>query len=376
MAEALMEEIGIACVEDVAGVERQLAEFWRQAGSEEHAVVRVCSLNLVVACTDEQDAREATRIVAALSENHPGRVLVVTSAEEEDGPAMQAYVSAHCRRRAGGGLVCSEQILVQVRPGAEERIPPTLVQLLVEDLPVWTWWRRAPIRRDPLFAGLAAISDRFILDGAAMPDPVRVLVRLAELAGDPGWKGSVGDLAWVRLEPWRERIASMFDAELLRRYLGQMTSVQVSAGGPAASDGLTVAGAYLAGWLASRLDWELEPGGRRARRSDGRPVCLELRSDRDLPLGQVGDVRIEAYDADPPVAFRAGRPEPGSDLVRVEVEVSGSVLPPSSQPMPRYSECELLCGELERDARDPVFEKALTAASRIAGPIQDSEATA
>ena len=42
----------------------------------------------------------------------------------------------------------------------------------------------------------------------------QTLTSLAGIAGDPGWRGHVGDLSWERLEPWREHVASLFDASL------------------------------------------------------------------------------------------------------------------------------------------------------------------
>ena len=63
------------------------------------------------------------------------------------------------------------------------------------------------------------------------------------------------DLTWVRLDGWREMIASFFDAPHAIRDLAQVESLSVVGGGGATPAGVTASGAYVAGWLASRLGW-------------------------------------------------------------------------------------------------------------------------
>src|SRR5204862_6409631 len=82
----------------------------------------------------------------------------------------------------------------------------------------------------------------------------------------------VVDLAWLRSTPWRERVAAAFDPPRRRGELDALTAVAVRHH-PAS----TVAALLLAGWLASRLGWRVEPllvhgealmGKARARRQD------------------------------------------------------------------------------------------------------------
>src|SRR5204862_304790 len=64
----------------------------------------------------------------------------------------------------------------------------------------------------------------------------------------------VVDLAGLRATPWRERGAAAFDPPRRRGELDAITAVAVRHH-PAS----TVAALLLAGWLASRLGWRVEP---------------------------------------------------------------------------------------------------------------------
>ena len=354
---------------DLADLEKQLAEFWRQASSEDEAVTRACTLNLIVACREKRDLAGTAKTIALLSEQHPGRTLMVSVdavAEGESDERLAAYVSAHCHRASGGARVCSEQITLEAHEKSAHLIPETVLQLLVGDCPVYTWWRRPRMGTDLLWSQLARISDRFIVDSATFPDPVEAVTDLASLASSQTWGGNVGDLLWVRLERWRELVASQFDSSLTRGYLDWATAVQVTAGGPASERGVTAAGAYLAGWLASRLGWRSEADGGTLRRKDGGRVRVELKHDPRFESGRTCSVSIECSDADRPATFVVERLSPEEDAVRLRMETEGACPLPYIQKLAGLDDVSLLCGELERDAHDSVLEDALASATLLA----------
>ena len=359
-----MEELGPAMVADVESVEKQLGEMWRAASSEEHPVVRASMLNLVVACDTPEDAREATREIALLSLNHPGRALVVSGAREDapSGEPLAVFVSAHCHRGPGGSLVCSEQVTLEAARASLLLVPSTLLRLLVSDTPVFVWWRRAALAPDPLWEPLARMSDRLLIDAARHAEPEKALRDLAALAGRESWRGSPGDLAWTRLERWREAVASFFDSPLTRRHLDGITRVELAAGGPMGRGGTTVAAAYLAGWLAARLGWSRGAGPWTWSRRDGREVRVEVSRDGAARTGGVGAVRNDAADGKPPARFSAERISPGSEIVRLTVEIEGTCPLPATLKLGEPDDASLLCRELERTSRDPLFDAALVEA--------------
>ena len=360
-----MESLEPVGAPDVESVERKLAEMWRAASSEEQPVVRASMHTLVVACDTAEDAREATQAVALLSENHPGRAVVLSGLRETARPVepLAIFVSAHCHRGPGGAVVCSEQVTLEAARSALPLVPATILRLLVEDTPVFVWWRRAGFAADPLWEPLARMSDRFLVDTARHADPAGALRELAALSGLARWRGSAGDLAWTRLERWREAVASFFDSPLTRRHLEGIARVEVIAGGPAGPTGSTVAAAYLVGWLASRLEWSRGSKGWTWRRRDRKAVRGLASCEAAAGRGDLVAVRIDAPGGEPPARFRAERTAAGADIVRLTVEVEGTCPLPASLKLGKLDDAALLCRELERTSRDALFEAALAEAA-------------
>jgi glucose-6-phosphate dehydrogenase assembly protein OpcA len=62
------------------------------------------------------------------------------------------------------------------------------------------------------------------------------------------------DLAWLRTTPWRERLAASFDTLERRAALRRIGSLAIRH-----HDSSRASALLLTGWLASRLQWRLEP---------------------------------------------------------------------------------------------------------------------
>jgi hypothetical protein len=72
-------------------------------------------------------------------------------------------------------------------------------------------------------------------------------------------------------------------------------------------------------------------------------------------------------------AFVAERTSPGEDVIRTRVETEGTCPLPYTQKIERRDDVPLLCGELERSTRDPVFMQSLAAAARWAVAREGAE---
>jgi hypothetical protein len=83
-----------------------------------------------------------------------------------------------------------------------------------------------------------------------MPDPDAALVR-AEAELDLAY---VVDLAWLRTTPWRERLAASFDPTFRRAALESLEGLIVRH-----QENSTASALLLAGWLSSRLHWDIRP---------------------------------------------------------------------------------------------------------------------
>lgn len=357
---------------DVADIDKQLTRFWREASTDDRAVVRACTHNLIVVCEDDDDLADATHSIALLSEQHPGRALVVSTVdpepEGETSPGLDAFVSTHCHRAAEGRLVCSEQVTLKARGDASAvLVPETVLQLLEGDCPVYTWWRRSRFAADPLWARIAKVAGRCIVNSSTADDPLQVLEDLAALATHDAWHCAPGDLAWVRLEAWRQVIAQEFDPEFALALLDGITEVAIEVGGPATKRGTTAAAAYLVGWLASRLGWSLDDARGVWRRPDGGEVVIRLEAAAVANARLVNAVKITASSTSGrETLFVAERTAPGEDVIRLRVEAEGTCPLPYTVKIERQEDAPLLSGELARGSRDPVFLASLDAAARWA----------
>jgi glucose-6-phosphate dehydrogenase assembly protein OpcA len=357
---------------DVADIEKELTRFWRESSTDERAVVRACTHNLIVVCEDDDDLAAATNSVAELMEQHPGRALVVSTVDPEQegdsGPGLDAFVSTHCHLAAGGRLVCGEQVTLKARGEASvELVPKTVLQLLEGSCPVYVWWRRSRYAADPLWAPFAEVADRCIVSSSGASDPLRILQDLAELASVDAWNCAPGDLAWIRLDAWRQVIAQEFDPEFALALLDRISAVEIGAGGPASKRGTTAATAYLVGWLASRLGWGLDQARGVWRRPDGGEVEVRIVPAPVVHSRLVSSVTIvTSTESGRETVFTAERAAPGQDVIRLRVETEGTCPLPYTVKIERRDDVPLLSGELARGSRDPVFREALDAAARWA----------
>jgi Glucose-6-phosphate dehydrogenase subunit len=96
----------------------------------------------------------------------------------------------------------------------------------------------------------------------------------------------VVDLAWLRTTPWRERLAASFDPPERLAVLDRLGALSVRH-----RPGSTASALLLAGWLASRLQWDSAPlrsnggdGLRGEAHRNGHAVAVELQyADQDTP---------------------------------------------------------------------------------------------
>lgn len=212
---------------DLSKVEHALAAS-REDG---HGTVRATTLNLVVYAPTPEDVAFTQRALERIGGSRPLRAIVAGAG----GDQLRASVSTSCWLGAGMQQVCSEQIFLTARASA---LPSAVLSLLVTDLPTFVWWQ-GPIPDDlSLLSELARHATSTIVDSnISSLEGVAAVGRL-----DP----AVTDLAWLRLEPWREAIASLFDPPAAAEALARLHAVDVQ--GPINEARL------LAGWLGSRLD--------------------------------------------------------------------------------------------------------------------------
>src|SRR5262245_47136371 len=140
---------------DVRAIERELNDLWKQlaegeSGEPHQAVTRTCVLNLIVVTGGGKAAEHATETVAKLTGRHPNRAFVISAAPNARKDVLDAWAQMHCQMPSPGRpLVCGEQISIDARGAAVDRVPGTLLPLLIPDVPVMLWWPRGAPLDDP-----------------------------------------------------------------------------------------------------------------------------------------------------------------------------------------------------------------------------------
>jgi glucose-6-phosphate dehydrogenase assembly protein OpcA len=326
---------------------RELAELWVSLGKESvpnqaSGVLRACAMTLVTVVEESEDTSDVWSVMAALMPEHPSRAIVIRfrpSAER----ALSSRVFSQCWMPFGQRRqICCEQIEITASDASLPDLPAVILPLAVADLPVVLWCRGARLFGLDYFPQLAKIADKVVLDSAAMGGAAEILGRLDGLTRS----GRIlADLAWTRLTRWRQMVARIFEN---RSYLAQLAGVQevrIGFGGVAPPPGAY----YLGAWLLDCLDGA---GAKASLKWDPVEKAVE---------GELVRVELSATEGDGMHVSIAvsGDPERRCAEVRVNNLASPTVFAPDND----YT---LLRQELSIPGRDPVFEKTLAGAARLA----------
>ena len=301
------------------------------APNEGASVLRACAMTVIVLADESEGAAGIAQTLGQVMQDHPNRAVVVRVGSGSE-PHLDFQVTAQCWRPFGRERqICCEQVEMTASEGSLADAVPVLLAIAAPDLPVAVWCR------SPRLFGLAALdrlyarADRIIVDSRDVP--------LAELArAVAGSRGRLADLAWTSVTRWREIVAEIFEDPVRRELIPRLARVRVLHSASAVPS----TAYYLAGWILAASGTGL------------RPVFEEV-----PPVGGgIEGIVLEAGTES--ISIR--RVEGTAILIEI-----GSLKNCTSAP--RLSEAELLGTELAITGRDPVFEKTLPVAARLAEAI-------
>ena len=276
---------------------------------------RTWVMTLVAVTRTDDEVYQATQVMRALGAHHPARLLIVRTAA--DGTGIDASVTIY-GTEADGHPLTFDQVGLWVRGEAADHLDSIVEPFTLPDLPVVVWY---PASLPPVSEPLLAKATSVLVDTKEAQD----VAGLIALAG----RRAIVDLSWMRLRPWREMVAALFDPPDFRHYGRRITAAEVAGkGGPRR---------LLAGWLASRLGLAKE----QLSLSDARHARIVLRA---------GD---EA-------TFEVGRAE-GERLVRATAAIAGGRSHQELLPLPDDSVVWSLAEALTHLGRDRVWQQALAA---------------
>jgi glucose-6-phosphate dehydrogenase assembly protein OpcA len=278
---------------------------------------------------DDEQAAEASRVMAALGAHHPARVVVVQAKPQATDAGVDARVTVYGAEVAAHP-VSFEEIALDVRAAGCDHLDSIIEPFTLSDLPLVLWY---PSSLPDVSDCLLPVADTVIVDSRETGEPA-TLAGLVDLAR----RRLAVDLSWERLAPWRELLAGMFDSPLYRPFSSAVSSIEVH-GKPGPRR-------LLGGWLVSRLG----PPESEVHLSDARHVSIRLRA------------RHDGRDGTFEVSRRAGE-----RVVRASAVVDGAPSHTEALGLPDNSVAWSLGRALTHLRRDRTWEQALSAAVGLRG---------
>jgi glucose-6-phosphate dehydrogenase assembly protein OpcA len=291
----------------------------RHSSARETSVARV--MTLVVVAQDDDEAYRSTQAMHSLGAHHPARLIVLRTQPDRPASGVDAKVTLYGTELQSRPVSFGE-ITLSVKGEGCAHLDSIIEPFTLSDLPMVLWYPGA----------LPKISD------CLLPEADTVLVDSKE-TGELGSFDTLVelnqdrvlvDLSWVRLSPWRELLAALFDGPVYRPFARGVTSVEV-AGKPGPRH-------LLGGWLSSRLGLASSA----VHLSDARHVSVWLGATYKDQRATFSAVRLD-----------------GERAVRAGASIEGGPSHEELLPLPEDSLTWSLGQALTHLRRDPTWRQAL-----------------
>src|SRR3954451_3768801 len=227
-----------------ADIEAALRAMLKERHSENAGYVPARSLNLVC-IVDKQWSGEIANRLRHVGHAHAARTIVCAVEPKRTTIDAVATIASDVHPQPGEVALLRETVIVDVGERHLPHIDTIVDPLVVTDLPTLAW---APHGHQEAIDALLPLVQVVLLDSIDEPDMRDALRRALALLDDV----YVVDLAWLRSTPWREGVPATSAPPHLRPDLRTISAVTVRHHPESG-----VAALLLVGWLASRLDWQL-----------------------------------------------------------------------------------------------------------------------
>ncbi len=306
----------------VATVLRALEDLRRP---EQMPATRTSVLTLCILGRDRGSVDRAKAAVLELGGRHPARVLHLVLDPESAGgpPGLDAEIRL-LGGEAEGHELWFEDVGLVVRGPATEHLDSLIEPLTLADLPVVVWFvDEPPSSADPLLMA----ADVLVVDSRAFGG----LDCFADVSALVGARPVI-DLSWIRLRPWRELLAGLFEGPDFRPFVHGVHRIEVI--------GRTGPRHLLGGWIAERLDLPREA----VQLVEGEHVTIRLHAISD---GRSGTFEVTRGD---------------ERRVEARAIIDGGPSSSSVVQLPEATPAWGLADALSHLEHDPVFERALARA--------------
>jgi glucose-6-phosphate dehydrogenase assembly protein OpcA len=224
-------------------IEGALRELVHQRHTENGGFAPARVLNMV-AFVDRRYSGEIANRLRGVGRYHASRLIVLAYEHSRQHLDARVSVSSEADPKPGELALLHESVVVELGAAHMDDLPTIVDPLVVTDLPTLLW---SPHGHRDAIAALTPLAQAALLDSVEDPswrDALDYACTLSEQL-------YVVDLAWLRSTPWRERVAAAFQSPHRRPELAAITKVTIRH-----HPNSTVSAMLLAGWLASRLEWQ------------------------------------------------------------------------------------------------------------------------
>lgn len=224
---------------------KELTALWGSLGKSESAgMLRACSMTLLIAADEEEEASVLGEMVAEIMHQHPSRAIVLRVRDGDD-PALESNVTAQCWMPFGRRQqICCEQIELHSSEGSLHELPRIVLGIMAPDLPVVLICRTPSLFTLEGFEPLLNLTSKVIVDSrrsCRQPSPV-ILQHIARRRAEGH---DIHDLAWTSLTEWRESIAHAFEDQAMLAQIKHVDRIVITMGEKCGVS----EGWYLAAWL-------------------------------------------------------------------------------------------------------------------------------
>lgn len=374
-----LKQIHVPKTLDVEAVEQALVELWQQTGGDkepehEEATLRTRAADLMIFVTSETTLEETHETISDLALIHPCRALVMLADEAGESSDIELFVSAvtQSEGRSKKAQVCCEEVTLVARGHFTSELPSAVIPLLVPDLPIFLWWRDLERVDNQNFRALAQAADRLVIDSVDLSNASSSLIALSQLFERRDNDAiAVSDINWARLTSWRALLANFYDVAEYRHQLDNLDLVTIDYVSPEGSmDGVAPQALLFAGWLASRLKWNVEQLPSESAqelwfgcRNNGHTLRLILRRVEMATMkpGRLAQVEFQSRE-DEGATFVVKRTDNGLHL-ETQAVIGGRVCPGRTLPVRNRSTAQLLAREMEILTNDVTYEDAVRKAT-------------
>ena len=312
-----------------------------------HAKLSASTMNFIVWIDDPARRDWVLERAAMLSEKIPSFTLVLDHSGTREGDAS---VTTTTRDEQLQFTVQGERVDIDVSDADAATVAAYVTALTQTGIPTTLWWTGAREASRAIFDALLPMVQTLVFDSSGgSADETAIRAVAAFHATGPAV--ALRDLAWLRLRPWQDMIATFFDDPNLRTELYSIRRLHIRSGSDAEAF-------YLAGWLASALGWNAT--GRDAF-TDGAGNAVRFERVRDGEIRRVVSICLDSV-----TSWYHGELTDDPNVVRVWVE-GDYAREPRLFTLQAIDNASLLERAILEPRRDEVLETALRSVATLLG---------